>query len=79
MIMRIGFARFAIHMGADAEAQLGIFVDHLAVGGVVVDVGRDELFVFERLLYQIADFLPAGSARVGFENALHIRLRKIQA
>jgi len=72
VIVRVGFARFAVDMGADAESQFGIFVDHLAVGGVVVDVSRDELFVLERLLHQIADFLPARSVRFGFQNALDI-------
>ncbi len=50
MIVGIGFFGIAIHVGADAEAQIGIFVNHLPVGRVVIDVAGDEFFILERFL-----------------------------
>jgi len=73
MIVRVGFARFAIDVGADAKAKFRVFVDHLAIGRVVVHVGGDELFVFERFLDESADFFSAGAAGVRFENTLTFR------
>jgi hypothetical protein len=48
-------------MGTDTKTQLGIFIDDLPIGCVVVDVSRNELFVFQRRFDQSANFLtPVG-------------------
>ena len=54
-------------MGQHAEAEFRIFVDDLALGRVVVEVGFDERVVREDFFHQGADFLAAGGTGFGFE------------
>ena len=59
-------------MREDAEAEFRIFVQYLALGRVVVEVGLDEIFIDERLLQDLADFFAAGRAGLCIEGGAKI-------
>ena len=56
MIVRIGFSGAMAHVRADAETQLGIFVNHLTIRRVLIEIGGQELFILEHFLHQLANF-----------------------
>src|SRR5262249_31550558 len=70
VIVRVALLLALISVGEDAEAELGIFVEDLALGHVVADVPGDEGVVFENVLDDLADFLAAGGARICGESLL---------
>jgi hypothetical protein len=45
-------------VGADAETEFRVLIDHLTIGCVVVDVGRNERFIFKNLLNEFANLFP---------------------
>ena len=68
MIMGVRFARVAIDVRAHAKTEIGIFVDHLAFGCVVIDVLLEESLVSERVLNQAANFVSARGAGVALKS-----------
>src|SRR5262249_1527395 len=59
-----------VDMGEDAEAELGILVENLALRHVVAHVLGDERLVLEDLLDDLADLLASGRSRPFRERAL---------
>ena len=64
MVVRIALLLAAVDVGEDAEAELRIFVEDLALGDVVADVPADERLVLENLLDDLAHLLAARGAGV---------------
>jgi hypothetical protein len=58
VIVRIGFSGAMAHVCADAETQVGIFVNHLTIRRVLVEIGGQEPFILEHLLHQLPNFTP---------------------
>ena len=73
MIVRIGFFSALVQVGADAETEFRILVNHLTIGCVVVDVGRDERFIFKNLLNEFAYLFPARRPGIRFKNLAALR------
>ena len=55
MIMRLALARVDVVMRADAETELGILVEDIALAGIGVVMRRDEALVLARLLDEGTD------------------------
>jgi hypothetical protein len=61
-----------VHVGKDAEAQLGIFIENLALRHIVSEVSGDEVVVLQDFLQKRAYLLPPGGTRIGFEDAMTV-------
>ena len=69
MIVRVAVLGALINVAEDAEAEFRILVQHLALGYVVGEVGRDEAVVLQHFPDQFADLLAAFDTRILFEDA----------
>ena len=78
MIVRIRFSGVPVQVGADAKTQVRIFVNHLTVRRVLVEIRREELFILENLLHQLANLTPSCGTGVGFENPTTLRCELIE-
>jgi hypothetical protein len=56
----------------DAKAQLGVFIEHLALWHIVAKMGGDESVILQHLLQQRTNLLPPCGTRVSFENAMTV-------
>jgi hypothetical protein len=65
-------------MGADAETEFRILIDHLTIGCLVVDVAGDKPFIFKDLLNEFAYLFPARRSRLGFQNPTALRSKRIE-
>ncbi len=70
MIVRIAVLGAVIDVTEDAETEFRILVQHLALGQIVREVGRDESGVLQHLLDQRADLLAALNPRILLEDAV---------
>ena len=68
--MRIALLGALVDVGEDAESQLRILVQDLALGPVVAEVGGDERLVLEDFLQQRAHLLPPRAGGVFGEDAM---------
>src|ERR1051326_8657363 len=71
VVVRLALLRAVIVVREDAEAELGIFEEDLALRHVVADVLRDERIVLQHVLDDVADSLPSGRARLGLDRIVH--------
>ena len=64
MVVRLALPRALIDVAEDAEPELRILVEDLALGHAVVEMGADEILVLEHVLDERADFLAALDPRI---------------
>src|SRR5258708_31194907 len=79
MVVRAAVRRLLVDMAADAEAQLGILVQHLArlaLGGV--EVLGNEVLVVQNLRHQLAHRLLAARAGIGLERGADVGAQLFQ-
>jgi hypothetical protein len=57
-----------VHMGQNAEAELGILIEDFPLWHLVAKMGGDKILVLEDISQERADFLPAFRAGLGLEN-----------
>jgi hypothetical protein len=65
-------------MSAYAETQLRIFVNHLTIRRVFIEIGGKKLFVLENFLHQISNLSSSRRARIGFENPVALGCERIE-
>ena len=67
MVMGRGVAGAFVAVGEDREAEVGVFVEHLALRDALGDVGADKLLVLEDVFEEVADLLAALRTGLGAE------------
>src|SRR5687768_17309044 len=72
VVVRRGFLGAGVVVREDAEAELGILVQHLALGGLLVHRGGNELRVAQQLLQPHADLAPPGGAGLRLEDGVAV-------
>src|SRR4029453_1759751 len=69
VVVRIALLGACVDVGEDAEAELRVFVEDLALGRPVAEMGVREGLVLEDVLDEGAYLLPPLRARIGFQYA----------
>ena len=72
MIVRRAASRPLVHVGQDAEAKLGVFIENLTLWHMIAEVGGDEVVVLQHFLQERTYLLPPGRARVSFQDAMAV-------
>src|ERR671919_1916780 len=78
VIVGIRLSGVPVHVGAYAETQFRIFVNHLTVRRFFVDIGRKKPFILENLPHQIENLSPSCGTGVGFQKPPTLRCKLIQ-
>src|SRR5262245_66558102 len=78
MIVRIALAGPAVDVAEDAEAQLRVGVEDLALRHVVTQVPGDERVILQRVLDQTAEALAPGRAGIGGEDVVGGRRERLE-
>ena len=63
MIVRLALVGAMVDMAEDAKAELGVFVQHLAGGHLVTEMGGDEAVVLQHVADQRTHLLAPLDAR----------------
>src|SRR5579872_5821866 len=73
VIVRVAVLGAVVDMAEDAEAELRVLEQHLALGHVVAEVAFDEVLVLQHLLDQPADLLAPFRTGVRLQDAVTFR------
>src|SRR2546428_379469 len=70
VVVRIALFGVLVDVGEDAEAELRVLVENLALGHVVADMSGEERLVLQDIVDDLAHLLPAPGAGIVREGAL---------
>src|SRR5215472_8875572 len=79
VVVRVAVLGAVVDMAKDAEAELRVFVQHLAVRHVIVEMCPDEGIVLQHLQNQAADLLAPLDTRIVFEDPVAFRRELLEA
>ena len=79
MVVRVAVLGAVVDVAEDAEAELGVLVQHFALGDVVAEMRLDKIVVLQHLLDQGAYLLASLDARILLEDPAAFRRKLLEA
>ena len=73
MIVRVAVLGAVVDVAENAKAELGVFVQHFALGDVVAEMRFDEVLVLQHLLDQGAHLFTSLDTRILREDPVTLR------
>jgi hypothetical protein len=68
-----------IIVGQNAETEFGIFIDDMALGAVIAQMGRHEALILEDVLQEFAHLLAPRRTWFGFEKAMALGGKRFES
>src|SRR6185437_16139104 len=78
VVVRLAALRAAVDVRQDAEAELWVLVEHLALRHVVAEMRRDEILVPQHVLEQRANLLAPRRTRLGGQDTMTVGGEAVQ-